>query len=607
MNPTIGVMSNALRRIPDPQQDSQPYKWLEKTKSDGASGRTRREQRIRRPMNAFMVWARTERKRLAHEKPDLHNAELSKILGKTWRSLTTSQKQPYVEEAERIRVQHMQDHPDYKYRPRRRKQAKRVCKRVDTGLTLSGLAHKFGLSPPPSSSSSTSGPTTQSSLGTPDSTPTSSPTPDAVSVKSEPGACADSPPCVESVSPLQNLAKLTSNTSRFPADKRLLSNDCLPGGLPTPEMSPLDARDDDVFFPPDFKWDMGRVGREATVRPADRPSTSGTLPPTTLTLPKPAKVQRSLSVAHAEQTAANARCPTPTRARSSSTGDFPATSTVASSISMSSGVVTQSAAKPPPQYRSELHALVSSPYPVSMWYNNSGDFTNSDNTTFQYPSNIPATANNSSAYPAAENLTRSTSASGMSSRATTTGVNAAMHSIKYQTTASLMTTASTGSYQQQNGSVLHHAPSPETYHPSAGQMAHADVPNTDLSCLSQEELLDEVDRAEFDQYLNSYLNSENALNAFSITPEQHFGLSNNPNFSMSQGYGLNDFQETTSSYKNHMGYYQGVANTQNFGSASLGGNVVPWGCGGQGEDGSLTSVLADANAIYYSNSMCTAT
>uniref|UniRef100_T1J8T5 HMG box domain-containing protein n=1 Tax=Strigamia maritima TaxID=126957 RepID=T1J8T5_STRMM len=151
---------------------------------------------------------------------------------KKWRSLIPSDRRPFVEEAERLRVQHMQEHPNYKYRPRRRKHNKRGGRRGE-GVLGRPLSSSPQSCPPMSMgayamNNSYKMPPLQSFCGlqTPEASPHGSPEPDGLVMME---------------------TKLEYSNNEHMNGAPHVSLDHITS-LPTPEMSPMDPEKEGFNF-----------------------------------------------------------------------------------------------------------------------------------------------------------------------------------------------------------------------------------------------------------------------------------------------------------------------------------------------------------------------
>lgn len=111
--------------------------------SDATQTKKHKLNHIKRPMNAFMVWSQLERRKIIEVTPDKHNAEISKELGRRWKLLPEEARQPYIAEAERLRILHQKEYPNYKYKPRKKPKTvngSSPAAQSPTTVTLSGQA-----------------------------------------------------------------------------------------------------------------------------------------------------------------------------------------------------------------------------------------------------------------------------------------------------------------------------------------------------------------------------------------------------------------------------------------------------------------------------------
>lgn len=83
--------------------------------NSGTPSRNSPNQKIKRPMNAFLIFSVKRRRELASQNPTLATSEISTILGDEWAKMDADLKNSFILQAQMLKNNFDREHPDYVY------------------------------------------------------------------------------------------------------------------------------------------------------------------------------------------------------------------------------------------------------------------------------------------------------------------------------------------------------------------------------------------------------------------------------------------------------------------------------------------------------------
>ncbi|CAJ0948943.1 unnamed protein product, partial [Mesorhabditis belari] len=115
MGPTVAPI-HVKTEVTFCEDDRPMSNGSENSLEPGPNGKMKKQKdRIRRPMNAFMIFSKRHRPLVHMKYPNKDNRTVSKILGEWWYALGVEEKQQYHKLATQVKEEHFKAHPDWKW------------------------------------------------------------------------------------------------------------------------------------------------------------------------------------------------------------------------------------------------------------------------------------------------------------------------------------------------------------------------------------------------------------------------------------------------------------------------------------------------------------